>query len=128
MSRPWKSVPSGVAALPPSIQNGGSNTFAPLTGNVGSYGAMRSAKTATRIKPPRMTTASRGASRATLTMVLSVLSAPRASGRSPAMVAIVIYLVSRVLGSPREPDSRVDERVEDVHDQVDRDDHEARHD
>src|SRR5213592_4101758 len=129
MSRPWKSVPSGVAALPPSIQNGGAKMPAPLTGNVGSYGAMRSAKTATRIRPPRMTTAGSGASRAALMTALSLPSdCSRASGVCPAMVAIVTYLVSRVLGSPREPDSWVDEGVEDVHDQVDRDDHEAGHD
>jgi hypothetical protein len=36
MSRLWKSVPSGVATLPPSIQNGGLNSSAPFTGTVGS--------------------------------------------------------------------------------------------
>src|SRR5438046_9877003 len=123
MSRPWKSVPSGVAALPPSIQNGGSNTFAPLTGNVGSYGAMRSAKTATRIRPPRMTTASSGASRAALMTALSLLAGcSRASGVCPAIVAIVLSTAcAGVLGSSREPDSRVDEGVEYVHEQVHRD-------
>ena len=51
MSRLWKSVPSGVAKLPPSIQNGGANISAPFTGNVGSYGAMKSAKTRHEAEP-----------------------------------------------------------------------------
>src|SRR6266536_3528455 len=109
MSRPWKSVPSGVVALPPSIQNGGSKTFAPATGSVGSCGAMRSAKMARSSRPPRITTATSGAPRAAL-----------ATGLSVAMVAIAHL--------PREPDPGGDECVEDVHDQVDRDDHEAGHD
>ncbi len=78
MSRPWKSVPSGVATLPPSIQNGGANISAPFTGSVGSYGAMRSARSATRIRPPRMTTAASGASRTALT------TAREPAGRRPA--------------------------------------------
>src|SRR5712692_3297376 len=121
MSRPWKSVPSGVVQLPPSIQNGGSNTFAPFTGSVGSCGAMRSAKIATSIRPPRMTTGTSGASRAALMTAPSLLPArPRAPAVRVAIVAIAHL--------PREPDSRVDEGVEDVHDQVDHDDHDAGHD
>ena len=107
-------------ALPPSIQNGGSNTFAPCTGSVGSYGAMRSAKSATSMRPPRITTATSGASRTALT-----LARPPALERSAAMVAIVARLPVRL---SREPDARVDEGVQDVHDQVDADDHEAGHD
>src|SRR5437899_2755947 len=138
MSRPWKSVPSSVVARPPSIQNGGSNTFAPCTGSVGSCGAMRSAKIATSMRPPRMTMAACGASRTALITDLSLPAAARseASRVFAGIVAIVTYLVSRTLGSlmswflgsSREPDSRVDKGVEDVHDQVDPDDHEARHD
>src|SRR5881628_1319862 len=130
MSRPWKSVPSSVIARPPSIQNGGSNTFAPCTGSVGSYGAMRSAKIATSMRPPRMTTAACGASRAALMTARSLPAAarPGASRVSAGIVAIVTYLMSWFLGSSREPDSRVDEGVQDVHDQVDPDDHETRHD
>src|SRR5512132_4188662 len=120
MSRPWKSVPSGVAALPPSIQKGGANTSAPFTGSVGSYGAMRSARIATSIRPPRMTMGARGASRAALTSARSPL-APRllASGRAPATVAIVRL---------PQPDARIDHGVEDVHDEVDAHDHDAGHD
>src|SRR5262245_38609582 len=128
MSRPRKSVPSGVDTLPPSIQNGGSNTLAPLTGSVGSYGAMRSAKSAASMRPPRMTIATSGPPRAALRNALSPAARPGASGLCVAIVAIVTYLVSRMPGSSREPDSRVDDRVEDVHDQVDPDDHEAGHD
>src|SRR5262245_51953982 len=130
MSRPWKSVPSGVARLPPSIQNGGLNISASLTGSVGSYGAMRSASRATRTSPPRMTSGVSGASRAALTSAASLpgLVRPTASRGSAGMVAIAIYLVSPRLGSPREPDARVDERIENVHDEIDRDDHEASHD
>src|SRR5213593_4259145 len=121
MSRPWKSVPSSALVLPPSIQNGGSNTFAPFTGSVGSCGAMRSAKIATSIRPPRMTTGMSGASRAALMTAPSLLPAcPRARAVRVAIVAIAHL--------PREPDSRVDEGVENVHDQVDPDDHEAGHD
>src|SRR2546427_2343944 len=138
MSRPWNSVPSSVVARPPSIQTGGSNTFAPCTGSVGSCGAMRSAKIATSMRPPRMTMAACGASRTALITDLSLPAAARseASRVFAGIVAIVTYLVSRTLGSlmswflgsSREPDSRVDKGVEDVHDQVDPDDHEARHD
>src|SRR2546425_11878303 len=130
MSRPWKSVPSSVVARPPSIQNGGSNTPAPFTGSVGSCGAMRSAQIATSMRPPRMTMAARGASRAALITDLSLPAAARseASRVSAGMVAIVTYLVSWFPSSSREPDSRVDEGVEDVHDQVDPHDHEAGHD
>src|SRR5438093_10698428 len=121
MSRPRKSVPSGVIELPPSIHRGGSNTLAPFTGSVGSWGAMRSAKIATSTRPPRMTTASTGASAAALTAVPSRPAAGgRGSGRSPARVAIVSL--------PRQPDPGIDQGVEDVHDQVDADDHEAGHD
>src|SRR5439155_16529185 len=82
---------------------------------------MRSAKMATKSRPPRMTTAISGASRAALMTALSRLAAvPGATALCAAMVAIVTL--------PREPDSRVDESVEDVHDQVDADDHEAGHD
>src|SRR6266508_228706 len=130
MSRPWKSVPSSVIARPPSIQNGGSNTCAPCTGSVGSYGAMRSAKIATSMRPPRMTTAACGASRAALMTARSLPAAarPGASRVSAGIVAIVTYLMSWFLGSSREPDSRVDEGVENVYDQVDPHDHEAGHD
>src|SRR4030095_14222074 len=91
---------------------------------------MRSARSARRTRPPRMTRGASGASRA------AWMSAPRqpggarptASRGSAGMVAIVISLVSRWPGSPREPDSGVDECVEDIHDQGDRDDHEAGHD
>src|SRR5438093_2020130 len=116
MSRPWKSVPSSVVTRPPSIQNGGSNTPPPATGSVGSCGAITSARSATSARPPRITTAASGASRAAAS---SERPRVRASGLSPASVAIVL---------PRQPDSRVDEGIEDVHDQVDRHDHEARHD
>src|SRR5207245_4987159 len=125
MSRPWKSVPSSVVARPPSIQNGGSNTFAPCTGSVGSCGAMRSAKIATSMRPPRMTMAACGASRTVLITDLSLPAAVRseASRVCAGIVAIVTYL-----DSSREPDSRVDEGVENVYDQVDPHDHEAGHD
>src|SRR2546425_5570635 len=120
-SRLWKSVPSNVVVRPPSIQKGGSKTFAPFTGSVGSCGAMRSAKIATSIRPPRMTTGTSGASRAALMTAPSLLPArPRATA-----VRVVIVAIDHL---PREPDSRVDEGVEDVHDQVDHDDHEAGHD
>src|SRR3989442_731355 len=120
-SRLWKSVPSNVVVRPPSIQNGGRNPFAPFTGSVGSCGAMRSAKIATSIRPPRMTTGTSGASRAALMAAPSLLPArPRARAVRVAIVAIAHL--------PREPDSRVDEGVEDVHDQVDPDDHDAGHD
>src|SRR3989449_7761775 len=130
MSRPWKSVPSSVAARPPSIQNGGSNTFAPCTGSVGSYGAMRSAKIATSMRPPRMTMAACGASRTALITDLSLPTDARseASRVFAGIVAIVTCLVSWFLGSSREPNSRVDKGVEDVYDQVDPHDHEAGHD
>src|SRR5262249_7325435 len=130
MSRPWKSVPSGVARLPPSIQNGGLNISASFTGRVGSYGAMRSASSATRTSPPRMTSGVSGASRADLTSAPSLpgLVRPTANRGSAGIVAIATYLISRSFGSSREPDSRVDERVENVHDEIDRDDHEAGHD
>src|SRR5206468_8824869 len=49
-----------------------------------------------------------------------LVAVPGATALCAAMVAIVTL--------PREPDSRVDESVEDVHDQVDADDHEAGHD
>src|SRR5205823_3618190 len=49
----------------------------------------------------------------------------RASRR--ALGAMRRVCVSRHRHLPREPDSRVDEGVQDVHDQVDPDDHEARH-
>jgi len=39
MSRLWEVGASGVATLPPSIQNGGLNNSAPFTG-VSIYGAM----------------------------------------------------------------------------------------
>src|SRR2546428_13118620 len=125
MSRPWKSVPSSVVARPPSIQNGGSNPFAPCTGSIGSCGAMRSAKTATSMRPPRMTMAACGASRSVLITDLSLPAAVRseASRVCAGIVAIVTYL-----DSSREPDSRVDEGVENVYDQVDPHDHEAGHD
>src|SRR6185295_3468081 len=110
MSRPRKSVPRGVTELPPSIQRGGSNTLAPLTGSVGSWGAMRSAKIASIGASPSVVRAA--ASRP--------VAGGRARGRSPAMVAIV--------RSARQPDPRVDQGVEDVHDQVDPDDHDAGHD
>src|SRR5688572_645675 len=113
MSRPWKSVPSGASVLPPSIQNGGANIVAPCTGSVGSWGAMRSAKSATNARPPRRTAGTSGACRARR------CAAPWARGRSPAMVAMRL---------PREPDARIDERVENIDDQVDGDDHEAGHD
>src|SRR6266545_2744737 len=109
MSRPWKSVPSSVIARPPSIQNGGSNTFAPCTGSVGSCGAMRSAKIATSTRPPRMTMAARGASCTALITDLSLPAAARseASRVFAGIVAIVTYLgagfsahlVSRIRGS-----------------------------
>src|SRR5688500_11919480 len=116
MSRPWKSVPRSVAVRPPSIQNGGSKMPEPVTGTVGSYGAMRSAESATRIRPPRRTTASRGASpnaRSTRAVRLCARTVPTA------IVAIVL---------PRQPDARVDDGVEHVDDQVDADDHEPGHD
>src|SRR6266851_7360940 len=118
-SRPWKSVPSRVAVLPPSIQNGGSKTLAPFTGSVGSYGAMRSAKIATAARPTRITTATRGASRMAPTTCLSAPAIrPRAGDVSAAIVIGPL---------PREPDSRIDEGVQDVHDEIDPDDHEAGH-
>src|SRR5213593_3709917 len=125
MSRPWTSVPSSVVARPPSIQNGGSNTFAPCTGSIGSCGAMRSAKIATSMRPPRMTMAACGASRTVLITDLSLPAAVRseASRVCAGIVAIVTYF-----DSSREPDSRVDEGVENVYDQVDPHDHEAGHD
>src|SRR5688500_3891085 len=121
MSRPWKSVPSGADHFPPSIQNGGSNMSAPCTGMVGSYGARTSAKIATSASPPRMTIAASGAFRAARAIARPRLVARgRTIGWSPNRVAIAVL--------PREPDSRIDEGVEDVHDQVDADDHEAGHD
>src|SRR2546427_1623149 len=125
MSRPWKSVPSSVAARPPSIQNGGSNTFAPCTGSVGSYGAMRSAKIATSMRPPRMTMAACGASR---TVLITDLSLPAAVRSEASRVCAGIVAIVTSLDSSREPDSRVDEGVENVYDQVDPHDHEAGHD
>src|SRR4029450_12792520 len=91
---------------------------------------MRSARSAMRTRPPRMTRGARGASRAALVSTRSQPGAarPTASRGSAGMVAIVTSLVSRWPGSPREPDSGVDECVEDIHDQVDPDDHEAGHD
>src|SRR5712692_11056835 len=120
-SRPWKSVPSRVAVLPPSIQNGGSKMFAPFTGSVGSYGAMRSAKIATRVRPTRITTATSGASRRVLTTCLSPPAIRPLAGDVRAVIVAIVHL-------PREPDSRVDEGVQDVHDEIDPDDHEAGHD
>src|ERR671924_2230463 len=81
---------------------------------------MRSARTATSTRPPRMTTASSGASRAALTAVANRPAAGgRANGLSPAMVAMPL---------PRQPDARIDDRVGDVDHEVDADDHEAGHD
>src|SRR5262250_2252765 len=130
MSRPWKSVPSGVPRLPPSIQKGGANIGASFTGNVGSYGARRSASSATRISPPRMATGARGASRVSLTIARSAPDVARRDGNreSAGMVAIAICPTSRRSDSSREADSRVDEGVHDVHEEIDPDDHEARHD
>src|ERR1041384_7031535 len=82
---------------------------------------MKSARIAMSIRPPRMMIATSGAWRAALTTAWSLLAVlPRATAVWVAMVAIVHL--------PREPDSRIDEGVEDIHDQVDPDDHEAGHD
>src|SRR5688572_9466393 len=121
MSRPWKSVPSGAVALPPAIEKGGSNTPAPFTGSVGSYGAMKSAKMARGVRPPGMMS---GISRGSRAALATALSAPVVR---PAPTAVGVTMVA-IVHLPHEPDSRVDEGVEDVHDQVDRDDHEAGHD
>src|SRR5712691_11307283 len=81
---------------------------------------MKSAKTATRISPPRITRASSGASRRALTIARSARSA------RPAVAALRATTVA-MPRLPRQPDARVDEGVEDVHDQVDTHDHEAGH-
>src|SRR6266581_8775960 len=91
---------------------------------------MRSARSAMRTRPPRMTRGASGASRAALMSTPSRpgVARPTASRGSAGMVAIVTYLVSRCPGSPRESDSGVDECVKNVHRQVDQDDHETGHD
>ena len=63
---------------------------ASFTGNVGSYGARRSASSATRISPPRMATGARGASRVSLTIARSAPDVARRDGNreSAGMVAI----------------------------------------
>src|SRR5687768_17603025 len=77
---------------------------------------MRSAKTATNASPPSRTAGTSGACCARRGRRCA---APWARGRSPAMVAMRL---------PREPNARIDERVENVDDEVDADDHEAGHD
>src|SRR5262249_24077696 len=82
---------------------------------------MKSARIATSIRPPRMMIAASGAWRAALTTAWSLLAVPAGA----TAVGVVMVAIVRL---PREPDSRIDEGVEDVHDQVDPDDHEAGHD
>ena len=99
MSRPWKSVPSGAVTLPPPIQNGGSNTFAPCTGSVGSYGAIRSAKSATSDEAAEDDDGDQRRIAHHLDDRPERAAAAAREGRVAGMVAIVPYLASRMRGS-----------------------------
>src|SRR2546422_5466113 len=104
---------------------GATTTFAPCTGSIGSCGAMRSAKIATSMRPPRMTMAACGAPR---TVLITDLSLPAAVRSEASRVCAGIVAIVTSLDSSREPDSRVDEGVENVYDQVDPHNHDAGHD
>src|SRR5215475_109185 len=75
------------------------------------------------MSPPRMTTAISGASRAALR---TAPSRPDAVRRDTSRVFAGIVAIAPT--SSRESDPRIDEGVEDVHEEIDPDDHEPRHD
>src|SRR6266853_1396874 len=120
-SRPSWSVPSRYWVLPPFTQNGGLNRAVRLPIS-GLCGANWLAKTATRAMLTRITKGMIGAS--------PNRAARRAEKRGAPGVCDGSGMTSAgmLMASALQPDPRIDQRVEDVDEQVDDDDHEAAQD
>src|SRR5215472_7197961 len=116
-SRAWKSVPSNACVLPPCIQNGGSKIFASGIGSVGSYGAIQSAKSASRMNGTRIASGSTGNCRARPVQRRGTLAKSRAPiGPGEARVSSMVETMAHLLG---QANAWIDVGVEEIDDQID---------
>src|SRR6266567_1805824 len=120
-SRPSWSVPSRYCVLPPLTQKGGLNRAVRLPIS-GLCGASWLAKTATRAMPTRITKGIIGTSPSRAARRTEKRGAPGVCDGSGMTSA------GMVMASALQPDARIDQRVQDVDEQVHDDDHKAAQD